>query len=324
MTVVMLVALLFGFSEEMKEDPVETTEIAEAVLAGAERESLDPVMVLSVIAQESSFQADPCSRRVALDRVVSREPVEGHPDREVLTWTCGSESGTRAPCSRTVWEVVERGEYLLVNTCPAGEVGYMQVLGSSQWARAGYPIPGTEVTLVLMADGVQTVFFLWHGATKAELAVLVDGERLARSAFQVTEESGPNLVFDEAPAESSNVVAAEALSTSSADRRRQLLDARVNVALGCRELAEHREAAKKTSTDPWWEWVGSYNTGTAHGAGARRYARRILGRYSTFCRLTVEGEVLLQDAWPACADVEEALQHWHANDDDELPAERAE
>jgi hypothetical protein len=249
MGVVMLLTLLVGFTDRFGESDAANLEgvaIVDAVLAGAERESLDPVMVLSIIAQESSFDADPCDRRMALDRVISREPVEGHPDREVLTWRCGSESGTRAPCSRTVWEVEERDGDLFVNTCPAGEVGYMQVLRSSQWAQAGYPIPGLD----------------------------------------------------------------EVLSRRASERRAQLLRPEVNIALGCAELAAHREASHATAADPWWEWVGSYNTGTAHGEGAKRYARRILGRYAAFCSMTVaDGENVgpLRTFWSGCAPAEDAL-----------------
>jgi hypothetical protein len=151
MTLALLLAAIVAWSPNLRDDDSagEAEKIAAAVMAGAERESLDPLVVAAVIAQESGFDADPCNRRVALDRVISREPVEGHADREQLSWTCGSSAGTRRTCERTVWQVEEHDGYLYLDTCPAGEVGYMQVLRSSEWARAGYAIPGTE--------------FDWHG-----------------------------------------------------------------------------------------------------------------------------------------------------------------
>ena len=249
MTVAILVALILGWTDAV--DAPAAEEIAEAVLGAAGRESLDPVMVLAVIAQESAFDADPCSRRVALDRVLSRAPVDGHPDREVLRWTCGSSTRTERTCERTVWEVEERDGYLYIDTCPAGEVGLMQVLRSSRWASSGYEIPGTG---------------------------------------------------------------GEVLSRSVSERRAQFLRPEVNVALGCRELAEHREAAGRTAEDPWWKWVGSYNTGTHRGEGAKRYARTILGRYGELCDLPVPGEagdLQLGVIWPGCADAAAALEDLH-------------
>lgn len=312
--IVALITTLFG---TMAENPTEAEAVSVAVSACAEREAFDPVVVLSIIGQESSFKADPCAKRARLDRILSREPVEGHEDREVISWACGSSSGSRPPCSRTVWEIEERGDYLYFDTCPAGEVGYMQVLRSSEWARAGFPIPGTETVLVSMSDGVQTAFALWPEATHETVAVLINDVQIGRSRFAVTplEGSAATLSLRDAPASGDRIVAAEALSTSSRERRAQLLTARINIALGCAELAAHREAAAVDAPEKWWTWIGAYNTGTPRGDTARAYARRILRRYLDFCAANVprefpSGATRLDLVWNGCTDAKDALEAW--------------
>jgi hypothetical protein len=278
-------------------------DVVEAAYACYEREGHDPLMVLAIIGQESSFQADPCQHRTRLENITGREPVEGHEDRERVSWDCYA--GT---CSREVWEVSERDGYLYFNTCPAGEVGHMQVLRSSQYARAGYPIPGTETVLVDASDGEQTAFALWPGATQETVAVLVDGEQIRRSQFTVTPLDGgaASLSLRNPPEVGARVVAAEALSTINRDRRAQLVDARINIALGCAELSDHREGAPERLQADWWDWVGSYNTGSATSETGKRYARRIVKRYREFCEVTVttdDGESLISDLWSGCGDL---------------------
>jgi hypothetical protein len=310
MTLALLLAAIVAWSPNLRDDDAagEAEKIAAAVMAGAERESLDPLVVAAVIAQESGFDADPCNRRVALDRVISREPVEGHADREQLSWTCGSSAGTRRTCERTVWQVEEHDGYLYLDTCPAGEVGYMQVLRSSEWARAGYAIPGTEFDATGQVDGLLRCFTFNIDPVQNRVAVTLAGERLARSAF-VVDQTDASVCLDDVPAAGASLVFAEALSTSAQERREQLINARINIALGCAELAAHREGSGMTSADPWWKWIGSYNTGTHRGPAARRYARRIVGRYLELCDLAVPtdaGDVPLRDVYPACAEASAA------------------
>lgn len=314
MTVAMLVALMLGWGAPLVEDPAESEAIATAVQGCVSRDALDPVMVLSVIAQESGFQKDPCARRVRLENVVSREPVEGHEGREVVSWRCRGDGST---CRRESWEFEERNGYLYFSTCPAGEVGYMQVLRSSSWARSGFPIPGTEYVAVAMADGIQSSFPTPLDITQDTTAVLVNGERVSRSRFTVTDEAEVELL--DVPPVGAQVVVSEALSTSSRERRQQLLTARINIALGCAELVSHRtEAPARFTDDGWWEWVGSYNTGTVHGPTAHQYARRLLRHYVRFCELTVptdQGDRVFSEVLSAeCAAAAEALEDWHVDD----------
>lgn len=323
MPVAWMYAIVVASYGVMSENPDEAQRVTSAVEACVERETLDPVMVLSVIGQESSFYANPCAKRARLDRILSREPVEDHPDREVISWTCGSANGTRPPCERTVWQVEERDGYLYFDTCPAGEMGYMQVLRSSEYAQAGYPIPGTEFDASGQVDGALRCFV---GNTadpdRLRLAVTLNGERLPRSAFSVED---VQICLDEAPAVGSSLVFAAALSTENRVRREQLLDARINIALGCDELADHRESAPERKRDPWWRWIGAYNAGTTEGDAALRYRGSILRRYVEFCgkMVTVEGEgenaneeKPLREVWEGCAPAEEALEEWYEGDEE--------
>lgn len=322
MTLEWLLALAVGWGPHLagEDKMVEAQAVAQAVYDCAARESFDGVMVEAVIAQESGFNKDPCRTRVRLDRVLSRTPDAEHEDREVVEWTCSSTHGTRPPCSRHVWQVEECGDFLCFDTCPAGEVGYMQVLRSSEYARAGYPIPGTEHTMGVMGGTVDFKMTVEADLTQLTTAVLVNGERLSRSAFVVTSyQDGDRILSSVAlnapPSEGATVTVAEALSTESRVRREQLLTARINIALGCAELADHRESAGKTADDPWWEWIGSYNTGTTRGPASHRYARRIAYRYRELCNVQVpteDGLVMLRDVYPACATVDEAY------DDEEM------
>lgn len=245
-----LLLVLASYSPLMRADEDEAKAVSEAVMGCYERHSLDPVQVLAHIAQESSFDSDPCSKRVRSEIILSQTPVEGRDDQTEITWTCSSRSGGTRTCARIAWDVSERDGYVYFNTCSAGEIGYLQILGHSRWARAGTPIPGTD----------------------------------------------------------------EVLARRSGERRLQLQTARVNIALGCSELADHREAAGKTADDPWWEWAGAFNTGTVHGETSKRYARRIMRRYLELCAIPVEEGTddapprLLRDVWDGCAVVAEALE----------------
>jgi hypothetical protein len=74
-----------------------------------------------------------------------------------------------------------------------------------------------------------------------------------------------------------------------------------------------REENGFSTADPWWRWVGVYNTGSLTGSANRRYTRNILGRYLEFCSLTVstaEGERALREFWPGCAAVAEAFPQY--------------
>lgn len=215
-------------------------ELAEIIQESSERESHDPVLVLSIIANESSFRADPCMQTVSTERILSREVVDEEQGKEEVAWVCGSTT-----CRRTVWRIDEQEDRLTFSTCSAGEAGYMQVLPYSQWARGGTEIPGTDIVL----------------------------------------------------------------SNSYRERETQLIDARINIAIGCRELADHREHNEGTAEE-WWEWVGAYNAGTVRCNAARRYSRNILRRYIEFCSYEVEDEdgtyVPLSEVWEGCAAAQEA------------------
>lgn len=247
MTVAQLIALAIAWYSALDNPRSEErlVGVAQAVLDGAAREPpLDPIMVMAIIAQESSFLSDPCAMRIRSEAVVERVVVDAEDGVETLRWRCQSRRGEHT-CKQKVWKVHEEDDgYTHFNTCPAGERGYMQVLAGSQWARAGTPIPGTDAVL----------------------------------------------------------------SRRSGERAEQLLRPEVNIALGCQELRDHREAANLEEAAPWWDWVGAYNTGSIHADHSEAYATRILFRYSQFCSFPVpvdDGTKPLREIWGNCTAVEE-------------------
>jgi hypothetical protein len=121
----------------------ELQAIAQAILDGSTREEInDPIVVTSVIAQESSFLIEPCERLVALEKIVSRTPDPEHEGRERIDWTCGERT-----CSRDAINISTVGDKLNFWVCSAGEYGMMQLNPRDQWVRSGTQIPGTDVVL---------------------------------------------------------------------------------------------------------------------------------------------------------------------------------
>lgn len=118
-------------------------EIVEAIRAGDEREGIgDAVVVLSVIAQESSFLTEPCERLVPLAKIVERTPDPDRPERERIEWQCGSRT-----CARDAINIRTVGDKLNFWVCSAGEYGMMQLHPQGRWVRSGMTIPGTEIVL---------------------------------------------------------------------------------------------------------------------------------------------------------------------------------
>jgi hypothetical protein len=289
-------------------------ELATAIITSSEREGLDPLMVTSIISRESSFLPEPCGRRLSLENVISHEPVSEGSAKEVLKWSCPNRR-TGPVCELNVWDVSERDGYLYYSTCSANEVGFMQLLPGSQWSRSGVVIPGTEYVAVAMSDGTETQFTIPEGLTQDTIAVFVgvpdendEYPRLSRSRFTV---EGTTLTLTNPPAVGDRVVVYEAVSSSHNERRTQLLEPRVNVALGCAELRDHYEGNDGVN-HTWWYWIGAYNTGTRHGATAHRYATRVMHRYNDFCLYTVpqpDGTTTtLQEVWEGCGDVRDELE----------------
>jgi len=105
------------------------------------------------------------------------------------------------------------------------------------------------------------------------------------------------------------------LPRSPSDRRELVLDPANNIALGCAEMASHREAYVRAHPNDdeliWMDWIGRYNSGRD---GNTTYLNRILAQYRVLCNTeipnTIDGVttmVPLRDVWEGCAAVDEYL-----------------
>lgn len=119
----------------------------------------------------------------------------------------------------------------------------------------------------------------------------------------------------------------ETLDGSHEERRERLIeDPVLNIKIGCKELAEHRDMFPEEERADWWEWIGTYNTGsTTRGDHWYVYTKKLMRTYVRVCRegwITVEEGAMsipvsrmIHDVWPECARVEEALERYENRDD---------
>ncbi len=299
--------------------------IGSAILAGSEREGInDPVLISSIIAQESSFRIEPCERTVPAERIISNEP---HPERDgvrVIKWKCGSRE-----CERDSINVSEHDGYLNFWVCSYGEYGMMQLHPLDRWTQAGAPIPGTarhpSAGVLSGEEGRRTLTYVGESVEIGEddvVAITIDGETTnlpVREVEWTDSETATIKLRRSIPADlegHADFVVYDGLSYDRRDRGAQLLNPLINIAIGCHEMARHREAYIADHPDDtevtWFDWLGRYNSGRD---GNERYVRNIAVRYKAFCDAEVEHEidgavevVQFRTLWEGCAAVDEYLE----------------
>lgn len=120
----------------------------------------------------------------------------------------------------------------------------------------------------------------------------------------------------------------QVLEGSHAERREQLIeDPVLNIKLGCKELAEHRDMFPEEERTDWWQWIGTYNTGsTERGDHWYAYTMKIMRTYVRACKegwINVTGSTglprvrTIREVWPECLRVEEALDRYEDRNTDE-------
>jgi len=299
--------------------------IGSAILAGSEREGInDPVLISSVIAQESSFRIEPCERTVPNERIISNEP---HPDRtgvRIVRWQCGSRE-----CKRDSINVSEHDGYLNFWVCSYGEYGMMQLHPLDTWTQSGSPIPGTGVrpaTGVLSGEEGRRTLTLRGEAMDIEegdvIAITVNGETANLPVREVERNDDGTTTIKvrrSIPADldgHADFTVYDGLSYNRRERGAQLLNPLINIAIGCREMARHRDsyiADHPEDTEvTWFDWLGRYNSGRD---GNDRYVRNIAVRYKAFCDAEIERVVdgvtetaQFRSVWDGCAAVDAYLE----------------
>lgn len=298
--------------------------ISSAILAGSEREGInDPVLISSIIAQESSFRIEPCERTVPVGRIESNTPHPTRDDVRVIRWSCGSRT-----CERDSINVSEHDGYLNFWICSYGEYGMMQLHPLDSWTQAGTPIPGTArrpSTGVLNGkEGRRTLSYTGESLNIEEgdvVVLVIDGKTVNLPVREVEWEDDETAVIklrksipkDLINVSSFNVY--DGLSYSRNDRGAQLLNPLINIAIGCHEMTRHRDsyiADHPENTEvTWFDWLGRYNSGRD---GNERYVRNIAVRYKAFCDAEIEHEidgvtetVQFRSVWEGCTAVDEYL-----------------
>jgi len=124
---------------ERDEGAAWAAELAGYIETEAERQDLDPLLMVAVAYRESHFRSgDVCRIEIAAERIVSRTPLEDGAEAVTMTY--------RADPSRTstvnVIVLAERADGTLeVDRCSAGEIGLFQLVATE--ARAGQIVPAT-------------------------------------------------------------------------------------------------------------------------------------------------------------------------------------
>lgn len=114
-------------------------ELAGYIAAEAERQDLDPLLMVAVAYRESRFKTgDLCRTELPPERIVSRTPLDDGTEQITLAY--------RADPSRTTTIEVtvlaeQPGGTLLVDRCSAGEIGLFQLVANE--ARPGQVVPAT-------------------------------------------------------------------------------------------------------------------------------------------------------------------------------------
>ncbi|NMC34641.1 MAG: hypothetical protein GYA36_19640 [Veillonellaceae bacterium] len=310
-------------------------EIAQAIVDESARQDIDPLMVTAVIARESSFIREPCTKRMPLSRVISYEPDgRGRGDSYTLKWKCPN-SVWGPECKVRVWDVREEGEHLYYSTCSADEVGLMQIVPWAPWARAGAVIPGTEqavpgavlngeeggrtVDLTGPLDGSWMVPAI-EGTPVLQLTLPDDNDRDDRPETwssiilsMETIDTGVRLTLQTRLPQDlesfTDFMFARGLPISPHERRELMLDFSINIAIGCGEIGMDKAEFSRAGHPEWWDWIGTYNTGS-RGTTANRYASNIRSTYLRMCETIIatdeQGNVTrLKDNWAGCAEAEE-------------------
>jgi hypothetical protein len=114
-------------------------ELAGYVETEAERQELDPLLMVAVAYRESHFKSgDVCRVEIAAERIVSRTARDD--GRESITMTYRADPTRTATVEVTV--LAERADGTLeVDRCSAGEIGLFQLVATE--ARAGQVVPAT-------------------------------------------------------------------------------------------------------------------------------------------------------------------------------------
>lgn len=115
-------------------------QLAGYIVTEAERQDLDPLLMVAVAWRESRLESgDVCRRTIEADRIVSREPL-GEDGRETLVFQTRADAERTVEWTVTVIEERENGD-LFVDKCSAGEMGTFQLINSE--TRAGTIVPAT-------------------------------------------------------------------------------------------------------------------------------------------------------------------------------------
>ena len=304
--------------QENAERGATLSTIAETTIESAERETMDLLIGTGVQEKESGWRANPCDHKVRLSRILARIPIEDMPGHETIRWRCWRGDDPNGTCERQAYRVREHGAFLRFDTCRASEAGHMQVLLRGPWGRGGVRIiPEMQVEVLTdLADGERTQFPI--EGTYDYAGVYVDGEYVRRCrqgrgrwCVAISEEDiiligNRSRAF--APEAGVAVEVTEVLNEDPDLRRIQMMDPEINIPLGFRELAFHRDNWSG-NPDEWWRGIGAYNTGSYRGEQSREYARRILGNYARYCSTlvkTADGDQRLREVWPGCEAAEAA------------------
>lgn len=114
-------------------------ELAGYIAAEAERQHLDPLVMVAVAYRESRFKTgDLCRTELPPERIVSRRSIED--GGEEITITYRADASRTANLEVTVLEERPDGT-LVVDRCSAGEIGLFQLVASE--ARPGQVVPAT-------------------------------------------------------------------------------------------------------------------------------------------------------------------------------------